>query len=339
MKRKLLPLAVAAAMGVSGMAVAGEGVKGPTIYGKAKIGFGLYDSEDPSTSTSEDQFQLDSYASRVGVKGETQLSDSTKVFYKYEWEVDVDDTAKDLGARNRYAGLSFGNAGAIKFGHYDTPTKVSQGKVDLFGDFSADIAKDAVFKGDNRASNQINYTSPKFGDSVAFSVSIMPGEGSADTAGERQDGLVDSFSANVTFKQDNLYLAFATDADVMAKAADGEKYLSDITRLTGQFKGDGFSIGGIYEMADMEIAVGTEGESTMLLLSGKFGISDDVALKGQVATGEEEVGSASTDVSKFTFGADYKMGKKTTAQAYVSIFEREDVEERTELVVGLTHSF
>ena len=353
MKRKLLPLAVAAAMGMSGVAMA-EGVNGPKVYGKAKIAFGSYDTDtynaEDNTTENYKEWNLKSFASRFGVKGDAKLNNDMKAFYKFEWEVDLDDDGSmaddgkndDLKERNRYVGLAFGNAGSVKFGHFDTPVKVSQGKVDLYGDFQPDIAKDDVFKGDNRRSNQINYTSPKIADSFAVSVSVFPGEGGSADGNSTDDGIADYFSMNATYAANGLYLAFATESDVYNKVAEDH---ADVTRLVANYEGDGFTVGGMYEMGEAEDeATKEKNESTMLLLSGKFGLTETLYLKGQIATGEEESsspGSETTtgDVSKYTFGVEQKMGKKTSGQVYYSTFEREKDEERTELVFALTHSF
>ena len=50
----------------------------------------------------------------------------------------------------------------LKAGKFDTPFKVSQGKIDQFGDLRGDINE--IVGGSERANNIIQYSSPKIAD-------------------------------------------------------------------------------------------------------------------------------------------------------------------------------
>ena len=51
-----------------------------------------------------------------------------------------------------------GSFGTVWAGKHDTPTKLAQGKIDLFNDLEGDIKN--TFEGENRVSNIVAYSSP-----------------------------------------------------------------------------------------------------------------------------------------------------------------------------------
>ncbi|MDX1696536.1 MAG: porin, partial [Ketobacteraceae bacterium] len=244
MKRKLLPLAIGAAIAMPGVAMAQ-----PTVYGKVNVTVESYDFDPEGDASDYDQWEVNSNASRLGVKGSEKISDSLSAVYKLEYETAVDDGSADetddgdglvFKQRNIYGGLK-GGFGEVIVGKFDTPTKTSQNKVDLFNDMKLGDIKNVIV-GEERASNSIQYTTPDMGALVA-KVSIMPGEGECDegAADDCDDGLADGVSASVAFEQDGIYAAIAADKDV-----DGY----DLIRLVVQANIDALQLGLIYQTAE-----------------------------------------------------------------------------------------
>ena len=166
MKRKLLPLAIGAAVAMPGLAFAE-----PTVYGKVNVSFENHDLDNGDDSA--DQWELNSNASRLGVKGSEKISDNLSAVYKLEYEVAVDDGSDVFKQRNIYGGFK-GGFGQIIVGKFDSPLKVAQGKVDQFNDMSDGDLKNVV-TGENRESNLIQYSTPNLGPVVA-TLAIQPGE-------------------------------------------------------------------------------------------------------------------------------------------------------------------
>ena len=152
MKHQLKALiALAACAPVTAMAA-------PTLYGKANVSYQNAASDTDFKDSNyvdldESHTELVSNASRIGIKGEEEISDNLKAIYKAEFEVAYDDgdkakdtksdTDKDtniFSQRNIYVGLK-GNWGSIIAGKFDTPLKTAQKKVDLFSDLEGDIKK------------------------------------------------------------------------------------------------------------------------------------------------------------------------------------------------------
>ena len=86
MKVKLLPLAIGAAIAMPGVAMADV-----TVYGKMNLTLEMADYEFEDSSSDYDRWELNSNASRLGVKGSEDINDNLSAFYKAEYEIFPDD--------------------------------------------------------------------------------------------------------------------------------------------------------------------------------------------------------------------------------------------------------
>jgi len=254
------------------------------LYGKINVA--VVNSDSGSTDT----WKLNSNASRIGLKGSSQISEGLSVFYKTEFEVAVDngnfgddEDKSTFKQRNIYAGIK-GQYGSLLAGKNDTPTKLAQKKIDLFNDLNGDFK--AIFKSaENRASNIIAYTTPKYGNFSA-SYAVMPSE--ADNG-----GLADSKSYSVNYKKDGLYLAFASDSNVKA----------DLLRAVSQYKFGAWQIGLMYQENESD-------EKSGYFASAAYK-SGNVTYKAQY--GVNEADNSNVEDTTLSLGADLKLAKKTKA--------------------------
>jgi predicted porin len=295
MKYKLLPAAIAMASVFSSTAFADD----LTVYGKANISLNSVDLE----SNGEDEWDLVSNASRLGVKGSHEINDNLKAIYKAEYEVYFDDGNKDgntFSQRNIYVGLQ-GDFGTVIAGRHDTPVKLAQGKIDRFNDLQEGDIKN-VIEGENRESNIVMYTTPNM-SGFSATAAFIPGE---ETDGD--DGIADGVSVSLNYKQDNLSLALANDSDV-----DGW----DLTRAVAEYSIGDAKIGLLVQ--DGEEANGTE-EQDGYVVSGEYKIEKWV-LKAQYGTSDTEDGAAKSDIEQIAFGVDYKLSKKAKLYTYYSTVE------------------
>lgn len=358
MKKAILPLAIAAALPMSALAA---GPIDGKIYGKMNVTAvnAEYD-ENTAGFSSEDSWNLNSNASRVGIKGKSELSEGLYAIYKAEFEIYVDDGTKGkdkndtFSQRNIYVGLS-GDYGTVFAGKHDTVLKLSQKKVDLFGDLEGGDIKNWM-SGETRASNVVNYTTPKMGD---FSASLMTVLGEDSDSDNDQDGLLDSYSAGVSYSANGLYLGLARDENV--KSGSVEKENLDITRFVASYKADAFTIGAIIQSAEdgdnyssnITNATDTSYDEDSYTLSASYKIGK-FTLKAQYGEGEYEIEEASVvqdeaETEAFVFGVDYKLGKKTKVYGYYSSIETEYdyeggstsnlEEEETVFGLGMEHKF
>ena len=82
-----------------------------TLYGKINVALDKIHEE-----AGDKQWEVNSYASRIGVKGKGSAGDGFEAFYQLEWEVDVADNAKDnIKSRNQVVGVR-GDFGEVFIG-------------------------------------------------------------------------------------------------------------------------------------------------------------------------------------------------------------------------------
>ncbi|MFP5440558.1 MAG: porin [Gammaproteobacteria bacterium] len=333
MKKHALGLAVTAittALAAPAIALA----DGPTLYGKLNVSLDSIDTDTGATATSTNNFQLNSNASRIGIKGDTETGiQGLKGLYYAEFGVDVDDGTVPFTQRNIYAGLK-GGFGTLRLGKIDTPLKDAQGKVDQFNDLAADIAN--LTAGETRANNSIYYSSPKIAGGLTLNLALYPGEGvdvdNADgdnnTATDVEEGIADSLSASVVWEKDALYAALAIDQNGSGSgnlagftdingATTGTPSVADIVRAVVVYKADAFEVGALYQAAE-DVGDATDaGEDTALVVSGAYKL-DKWKFKAQYGTNTGDVSSAAADRERTitALGADYALGKSTTLFGY-----------------------
>lgn len=205
---------------------------GPDVYGRVNL------TLQNSDEASEEQVELRNNASRIGVKGDLELTTGLKAIYQLEFGVnlDGDDDEDTFTHRNQYVGLE-GSFGTIKAGRHDTALKESQGDFDLFDDLEGDIG--GVLNGENRLRNYLGYTTPALAGSIQVRVNFFPGEDPENG----DDGLADGASVSIDYSTDSLYLALAHDSDL-----DGEDV--ETLRVVGGPSWDAVQLMLLYQRTD-----------------------------------------------------------------------------------------
>jgi predicted porin len=268
MNKKLISMAVGAALAAGTVVAQAADDAMPTVYGKIHVSYGAVKDEykftDPNaaaatpTFTDADNIQTRSHASRIGVKGAIPINDTLSATYKLEYSTSIMGSSNPLGNRNQYAGLK-GGFGEFRFGRHDTPTKSYQGKFDEFNDTDADIkGRLAISRGENRINNVIAYLSPDF-QGFTFAAAIAPGEGNGCQAATNDDstpscdankggdfggdGPADIISLAAGYKMAGLFVSLGYDQ--YDKKADPSAFPADFGDLPDYL--DGASAGGDYK--------------------------------------------------------------------------------------------
>lgn len=304
MKKSLLALVIASLLPAAAFADV-------TVYGKANVSLQNADEE-----VSGSKVELVSNASRIGLKGSEEVNSSLKVIYQFEYQTEVDDGtngSQTFGQRNIFIGLQ-GSAGTIMGGHFDTPTKVAQEKVDLFNDLEGDITQ--IFKGEIRASNIVQYVTPASWGAFTSSVAYVTKE---------NENVDDGVSISVAYNTPAVYVAVAVDQDVEAEGVD-------LVRVVGRFTIGALQLGLLGETYDNGIV-----DEDGAFVSALWNLNDKWALKGQY--GQSEVKMA--DGESASIGLDYKMTKAATLYSYVTSVENDLalVAERDDTYVGVGIDF
>ena len=322
MKKLMLSAAIASTMGFASQGFAAGPIDG-TIYGKVNI------SAVNADNGADDTWKLNSNASRLGVKGKTEIADGLYAIYKAEFEMCVDDgdcKGQTFTQRNIMGGIK-GSFGTVWAGKHDSPTKLAQNKIDLFNDLEGDIKN--TFEGENRVSNIVAYTSPKI-NGFSTTVAMIPGEG-ADVDGDGQDdtGLTDGISYSLSYSMDNLYIAVAGDQDVDSQ---------DLLRIIAQYKMDALKLGVMYQQNEDNL--GTKDESGFFV-SAAYKLDKKTTLKAQYGSIEDDVDGDEEET--MSLGADYKLAKGT--KLYVFYTDNTDSsvgetdKEDTAFGLGMEHKF
>jgi len=322
MKKVLLSAAVASTLSLAPYGFADGPIDG-TIYGKVNVS--VVNADNGST----DQWNLNSNASRLGVKGKTEIADGLYAVYKAEFEVCVDDgdcKGQTFAQRNIMGGIR-GSFGTLWAGKHDTPTKLAQNKIDLFNDLEGDIKN--TFEGENRVSNMIAYTSPEM-NGFATTLAMIPAEGSdVDGDGQNDTGLTDGMSYSVSYTKDNFYIAVAGDQDVDSQ---------DLMRIVAQYKMDALQLGVMYQQNEDNL--GSKDESGVFV-SAAYKLDKKTTLKAQYGSIEDDVDGDEEET--LSLGADYKLAKGT--KLYVFYTDNTDSsignsdKEDTAFGLGMEHKF
>ena len=122
MSKKIIVLAIGTTMAApiahADVELFGKAVQ---VYGQLRASVDLFDrGAATATVTDPSGVEITSNKSRLGFKGEKELSSGIKGLWQFESEIDVTGEVGTLLARNRYVGLG-GSGGNVLIGIHDTP--------------------------------------------------------------------------------------------------------------------------------------------------------------------------------------------------------------------------
>ncbi|HLV76475.1 MAG TPA: porin [Marinobacter sp.] len=329
MKKQLLALAIGSVVIAPSVALAD---KGPTVYGKVNVS---YENQDDGA---DEQWALESNSSRIGVKGDLDLDiENLKAIYQAEFQIAVDDgdnSGQTFSQRNIFGGFQHKQFGTLKAGKFDTPFKVSQGKIDQFGDLDGDINN--IVRGDVRANNIVQYSTPKLADVFTVNLAMIPGE----DAGTDRDGVADSISSSLVFDNGAIYASVGYDSEMNTTLNDlGGSTLVDAFHIAAKANIQNFEIGALFqqsENADTALDGGSF-EDTTYVVNAAVKL-DRWKLKAQY--GMTDMDTSDDDLTLMALGADYKIGKSSKVFGYFANVEEDTgTRDDTTFGIGFEHSF
>ena len=275
MKKTIIAAAIAAS--VAAPAAFAE----VSIYGKAHLA--LEQSDDLAGADN-----IDSNASRFGIKVSEDLGNGLNSFVKFEFGADAIDGDNGLTARDAIMGLK-GDFGTLTVGRMASPAKAvlyGTGNVQLAdANNGNDFAGGFVSKG-TRVSNAVAYGTKVGG--VNMTIATV-----GDDAG-------DNFAHN----------AFAVSTDVagahiaLAKVNYGDA-TADLTVLGAKMSMDALTVGVVYE--DQDATTSTTG------ISLSYAMGNNVVSASTSTREFDAAGTADTD--RMAFGIEHKLSKKTSVYA------------------------
>jgi len=358
MQKKIIVLAIAAALTVPALAMAEV-----TISGQANASIDRYTN---GNATSASAWQLNSNNSRVVLKGSDDLGSGMSAIFSIDHRFSLDNGAAGatFWGGNAYVGLKSNDMGTVMVGRLDTPYKSSTRNLDVFFDVAGDnrSSNGTNFPGlmsghDARVNNALAYASPSMG---GFSVSAATVFGGETPAANSTKGTVlslagmysmDAIYATVAYQSikagtagiagDDLSAGTGALANAFALGALDDQ--ATALKVGGGFKTDAFTVNAVIEMPSDKTAAGVETKNTNLYLAGKFNLSSSDAVKAAYTNrGASKVGSvtAADKASQIAIGYDHNMSKATSVYAtYVKTSAEGTLPDPSILSFGMKYAF
>lgn len=280
------------------------------VYGKANVT--VQSSDDGEGSFTE----IKSNASRIGFKGSEKLREGLEAVYKFEFQVNVSDDSKDtFTSRNQYVGLK-GGFGQLVIGRNDTALKQSQGKLDLFNDLEGDIKN--LFKGDNRLSDTVTYSSNDFSGLKVLATYVAE----KDSEGENGYSLALTYGDS-GLKKSKLYASIAADSEVNGY---------DVIRASLQGKVADVKLGAMYQ--NQEKVDGTS-EADGYLVNAAYTLNSNT-FKLQYQTIDFKDGDNNSAIS---VGVDHKFTKNIKLFGFYSTYDLESDVDQDYIALGMEYKF
>ena len=320
MKKKLIAIVVGAAAVMPALALADV-----TVYGRAHISADFLDDGAKYSETN-----LSSNSSRLGFKGDHQISPDLKAFFQIEQQINfttgnsdggASDTGTDFATRDTFVGLKGDNWGAVQAGRFDSPFKKARGPANLFGDQVGDmrnLTRTGNARFDERFDNTVQYTTPNFGGfNAVFAYSMYEGQSAA------QDHDSDAFSMALNYGNGPFTAALAyeqMEEDVGRGERDAVR-LAAAYSLTDAFKAVGFYQTSDYDGSD-DPAVVDFNSNDIFGLGGEFKLTDATALKAMWMTLDSDADNADADM--WVVGVEHKLDKAVRVYANYAVVDNDD---------------
>jgi len=312
MQKKLIALAIASALTAPALAYADA-----TVYGQVNLSI---DRVNDGMATSSSTNQMNSYGSRVGVKGFEDLGDGMAFVWVLEGGVDVDTGVSTLFGRAANAGLKSDSIGTVALGLQDTPYKASTRGLDMFGDTAADNRSMMGVGHDVAVANAISYSSPSMGGFSVVAATVFGAEAATGSAKKGSAlglaGMYEQGPLYATLAYDSAKFGDAGTGDLGAAglfAVDGE---SKAMKLGGSYAMDAFAVNLVVEKTtDKFTATASDTTGTNLYLAGKFGFSSADAVKLAYTKRGDTTTVGDDSATQVAVGYDHGMSKNTSVYA------------------------
>ena len=262
MKKLLLATAIAA-LSLSAANAA------PTLYGKAFLAADYvnaeFDSTVPGLDYDEDTIEINSHASRIGIKGSEAMTANTDVIYQLEYGTSVDGDTDGFTNRDTYLGVINKQFGEFRVGkNQSTLDRINNvitadsGYWDNLGnnELENDVVEALNMADSRRIQSSIIWTAPKY-DGLPLEFSAMynsDDKNSNDNSGFGVAAMFDQgtgFTAGVAYDKDN-----NISGDIIRGTA---------TVDLGKYMAAPVTLGALYQVADYDYTRDTKKEKGLII--------------------------------------------------------------------------
>jgi predicted porin len=361
MNKKLISLAVAAAMTAPAAAMADA-----VIYGTLHMSLDYVDVDSNALNVTPWQryptqnqgntgaigtrkfsgFGLGTTprSNRIGLKGSEDLGNGLKAVYQVELGVGLANEDNNIAngdtssikMRNSYVGLASAY-GTLLMGRHDTPLKMSTGKLDLFSDTLADYNYTIGFQ-DIRVDSMVAYVSPSW-SGFNISGAVVPTAGATVNNGWRtdSDAIGQAWSVAATYTNGPFYVGGGYESllsDLWAGVDPSDMKTWKIG--AGLLNWNGFTLTGIYEHQGNMAGINNV-DGTLWQAQAHYAFGNN-AIKGMY--GQTNIDNCKCDAGSWAVGLDHNFTKRTTAYLlYTAQNQDLDDADYWGVSVGMIHKF
>ena len=343
MNKKLLATAVGLVL-ASGMGLASADVK---LYGQLDVSIDNFDDGN------DDDTNMNSNTSAVGVKGSEDLGNGMEAFFKVEYQADIVDGGAWTG-RDQYIGLGHEAAGKLAFGTMSTAYKSQAAKIDPFYRMSfqaRDIGLQSALhsgkgeEGEGRATNTVGYNSPSWAGLGLQGTYTLDSDKNDGPGGTNEDD--DPWSVGITYSGLGGLYAFVSYVTTNSSGDD------DATQIGAQYTMGAFEVHGIYEIdgglitlqqydsADPNNNNAGSGDGADIWSVGATWTLGNNVIGFDYGQGDEADDAAvvTDDYAVWRIAAYHKFSDRTRVYAGYANLDPEDADDADLFSVGLRHNF
>jgi len=320
MKKLLLATAIAA-LSVSAANAA------PTLYGKAFLAADYENAEFDGPAGNmydEDTVQINSHASRIGLKGSEAMTANTDVIYRLEYGTSIDGDNATFSNRDTYLGVVNKQFGEFRVGKNQSSLAridnvvVNQGYWDNLGqtENESEVVNALNMADSNRINSSVIWTAPKY-DGLPLQLSAM--YSSDDANGNDNAG----FGVAMLFDQGTGFTAgIAYDKD---QNIDGEIIRGTATVDLGKYMAAPVTLGALYQVGDYD---GADKDEKGLVVSAQMGLNNfarPAAVYAQYNKTDNLNGLNNADSDQIVVGGKYFFKDNIIAHAYAGVNNADNV--------------
>jgi predicted porin len=312
------------------------------IYGMAKLSVDFINTGGQAPADTK-LFKVSSNSSRFGLKGSGDLGNGLSAIAQVELGINMDGTTSSvvssvttsggsatstkttdvntISFRNTFAGLRSERWGTLLLGTYDTPYKISTGKLDPFletmGDYNSIISSvNGKVNFDLRFKDTVVYLSPVWGGLLFMASTSTSGTEASNSA----TGNPQAYSTSAAYTAGPLYASLAYEIHRNG-FADGDK--SGKMKNTGTKAGLGFTagdtrIGLVYESLKDDTADSANSRDAYYLAVSHTLGKETIKLAYGFATDGKDP-ATKTGATLVAIGVDHAFSKWTTVYALYAV--------------------
>jgi predicted porin len=343
MNKKLLTLAIGAALGAAPMIAAQAAV---TVYGVAHLSIDSLDNGNTAVSPAGSSIlTLSSNSSYIGFKADEDLGDGMKALFGAELQLGLDNNGNTLTGtqtnngstlfnRNVFVGLQ-GGFGTVRLGNYDDIVKQIGRKVDLFYSEQIGENRNLTRQGmmDERMANSFNYETPSFG---GFTATLNYGmANTTNDAGTTATAPVTQYAIGAAYASGPLYIGLAyKNIDYSNVTTAGTESPNGIRASVSYTLGD-LQMVGLYQ-TNSNLG-GTNGaDNDVYGLGLGYTIGGKHRIKGQYYSASASNVADDNGASMYAVGYDFMMSKTTVL--YVTYAAVTNDTSGTYTIIGAGHA-